>query len=124
MIMFYSQEKSYLIAKPKSLLKYAKYGKAYYHRNKHRWQEAHRARALKNKYGLTVAEYDTMLAMQGGVCRLCKRPPGKVRLAVDHDHVTGRNRGLLCSACNRRLGHVEHISPFSKIALVYIKEYE
>lgn len=53
-------------------------------------------------YGLTADEYDRLLAAQGGVCAICKqsRP---YNLPVDHDHRTGRLRGLLCKLCNGRL---------------------
>lgn len=67
-------------------------------------KEANRAYALKHEYGLTVEQYDHMLAEQGGVCALCSRPPGVRLLAVDHDHDTGRVRGLLCVRCNTALG--------------------
>jgi hypothetical protein len=58
-------------------------------------------------YGLTPAGYDELLASQGGVCAICGRPRGKNRLAVDHDHVTGRVRGLLCIRCNRGIAPFE-----------------
>ncbi len=51
-----------------------------------------------------------MLAAQGGVCAICHQPErvewrGKIRaLNVDHDHSTGRVRGLLCNVCNHVLG--------------------
>lgn len=65
---------------------------------------------LKYRYGITLAEYDRMLAEQGGVCAICQRPPTAHirarRLSVDHDHGTGRVRGLLCDACNRGIGSI------------------
>lgn len=55
--------------------------------------------------------YDAMLQAQNGVCRICKRPErvksrnGSImRLAIDHCHVTGAVRGLLCNGCNTALG--------------------
>lgn len=68
-----------------------------------------RAMNLK-KYGLTPEEYDVLLESQNGACAACRAPErgrnqfGPVRLAVDHDHTTGRIRGLLCMGCNRALG--------------------
>ena len=59
-----------------------------------------RDRRLRRKYGLTLAQYNRMLKAQGGVCKLCGRPPQKLALAVDHDHKTKRVRGLLCFTCN------------------------
>jgi hypothetical protein len=60
---------------------------------------------LKSAYGLSPAEYDEMLAKQGGGCAICHEacPTGR-QLAVDHDHTTGRVRGLLCTRCNIGLG--------------------
>jgi hypothetical protein len=53
--------------------------------------------------GVTDAEYVTMLAAQHGVCAICGNTPKTRRLDVDHDHRTGRIRGLLCHRCNRAL---------------------
>lgn len=75
-------------------------GKAY--RDGHREARAHssRKRALLIKYDMTPEEYDSMLDRQGGVCLICGRPPKKRRLHVDHEHKTGKIRGLLCFQCN------------------------
>jgi hypothetical protein len=66
---------------------------------------------LRRKYGITSEDYDQMLAEQGGGCALCGVKPedltaGRYRkfLHVDHDHKTGRNRGLLCPDHNLLLG--------------------
>lgn len=55
-------------------------------------------------YGLTVADYDDLVAAQDGRCRICGEPPARGRLVIDHDHETGRMRGLLCDECNTVLG--------------------
>jgi hypothetical protein len=88
------------------------------------WQQANRARVnaaaqarrsanpgssregyLKRTFGITQAEYDAMLAAQGGGCAICGRTPREGKsLHVDHDHETGRIRGLLCFRCNGGLG--------------------
>ena len=56
---------------------------------------------LRNAYGISLAEYESRLTAQGGVCALCFQPslPGTV-LYVDHDHRTRIVRGLLCPRCN------------------------
>ena len=69
-----------------------------------------RAQRIRRDYGITIDEYDRMLAMQGHKCAVCRQPEivkkyGKVQaLAVDHDHKTGKVRALLCQACNVALG--------------------
>lgn len=57
-------------------------------------------------YGITLAEYDAMLARQGGRCSICQttNPGGRGRFHVDHSHCTNVVRGLLCSDCNLGLG--------------------
>lgn len=83
-----------------------------------REREAARSRATARskrlaKYGLTADDYDRLVAAQAGVCAICERPErlvqpnrrdGDESLAVDHDHDTGRVRGLLCMTCNTAIG--------------------
>ena len=63
---------------------------------------------FRSQYGISVADYDRMLAEQGGKCAACARPPTGAGvdgvLHVDHDHETGEVRGLLCGPCNKALG--------------------
>jgi hypothetical protein len=63
---------------------------------------------LKREYGITLNDYYSMLALQGGACRICKRKDSghitRKNLCVDHDHRTGRVRGLLCNRCNHAVG--------------------
>ena len=63
-----------------------------------------RQRLLWVCYRLTEAEYNAILRHQGGVCAGCGEPPRGRCLAVDHEHKTGRIRGLLCWHCNRAIG--------------------
>ena len=60
---------------------------------------------LRRTYGITLEQYDFLLARQEGKCAVCLRPQEEfpTRLAVDHDHKTGEIRGLLCRYCNHRL---------------------
>lgn len=59
---------------------------------------------IKKKFGVTKGQYETMLLAQNGLCAICGIKPNHKKLSVDHDHVTGRIRGLLCSPCNLGLG--------------------
>ncbi len=62
-----------------------------------------RDRYLRKKYNISEAEYQWILKHQSYRCGACKRHRSefKTRLAVDHDHLTGMVRGLLCYHCNR-----------------------
>lgn len=71
----------------------------------------HRAYLLRKKFGLTLEDYDDMLAAQDGRCAICLRKPRKQVLAVDHDHKSGGIRGLLCNFCNHRLLGAAHEDP-------------
>jgi hypothetical protein len=75
---------------------------------------------LRSLYGITLADYQAMFNAQGGVCLFCKRPGAK--LGVDHDHETGKVRGLLCNPCNGWLGHVEKIEGIGTVVDEYIKK--
>lgn len=60
-------------------------------------------RKLRARYGITLEQYEALSDAQGGVCAVCRQPPGDKALAVDHDHRTGLVRGLLCIFDNHRL---------------------
>jgi hypothetical protein len=82
-----------------------------------------RARAdhLKRKYGMTVEEYDEMLASQGGGCFICARPPREdISLHVDHDHSTGEIRGILCFRCNNALADFQEDQHLLEKAAAYL----
>jgi len=72
-------------------------------------------RYLRKRFGITEIKYREMLESQNGVCAICKNPETSIdkryntlrRLAVDHDHETGRVRRLLCHNCNRVLGMIK-----------------
>jgi hypothetical protein len=59
---------------------------------------------LRRKYGMSFEDYTKLLIKQEYLCAICKEPPGQRGLVVDHDHVTGVVRGLLCTSCNLMLG--------------------
>jgi hypothetical protein len=73
----------------------------------------------KTRFGITAEEYHSLLERQGGVCGICKSPPGKKRLIIDHDHNTGMVRGLLCYKCNLKLCGIED-GQFLPLAFTYL----
>jgi hypothetical protein len=78
---------------------------------------------LRNNFGLTLEDYDRMLAEQDGGCGICGDPPGKTALHVDHDHETGVVRGLLCFRCNSALGNLRDDPDIITLALVYVTRH-
>jgi len=71
-----------------------------------RLMDKRRARCywLMVKYNLTLEEWEAILASQGGKCAICKKIMKKKN--TDHDHKTGKVRGILCTRCNNLLGYV------------------
>jgi len=68
-------------------------------------EEKKRDSYLRRTYGITNTSYMELLDFQRGCCAICNKPAEhfNTRLAVDHDHVTGEIRGLLCNYCNHRV---------------------
>ena len=90
-------------------------------RSKPEWKRRDRNRYLVKTYGITVEEYDELLATQGGVCAICRRPPREdISLHLDHDHATGERRGLLCFKCNNALGDFDDDAERLLRAYVYL----
>lgn len=80
-----------------------------------------RAWNLKTRYGITEAEYTSILERQRGVCALCG---GEMkRQVVDHCHQTGMVRGILCHACNIKLPVVEDMG-WVMLAWAYLEGTE
>lgn len=77
----------------------------------------------KRRYGISLAEYNTLLADQKGVCYLCQGVcnTGR-RLAVDHSHLSGNVRKLLCGNCNKGLGNFQDSVELLQKAIDYLKE--
>lgn len=87
--------------------------------------DAYRDKTLKRLFGISVDEYDEMLAAQGGRCAICKATEGDSsgrKLAVDHHHGSGKVRGLLCSGCNNGLGRFKDDPELLARAITYLLE--
>jgi hypothetical protein len=116
----------------------SEFSKRYYREHKEKWiarsekikalppeekLRRHRQYMLRHKYDMTPEQYDSLLASQGGNCAICGDPP-KVgqnkRLHVDHDHATGKVRGLLCMHCNHSIERVEKIPGWAAKTEAYL----
>ena len=81
---------------------------------------------LKYRYAVSPEQYDALYKAQGGVCAVCGKPeklPDGRRLAVDHDHITGSVRGLLCGNCNRGIGNFHDDPETIRRALAYVLKH-
>ena len=121
---------------------YREYGRRYQashraqinERRRRRWatDPDHRARLLASQvkyrrtyvlrqHGITPEQYDLMLALQNGVCAICRKTPERGLLYVDHCHRTGKVRGLLCMKCNSALGLYEDDPNRTEAATAYLR---
>ena len=78
-------------------------------------------RKREREYGVTHDEYLALLEAQGGTCAICHDSAQQRALAVDHDHVTGAIRGLLCDRCNPMLGYARDSIAILEAAIEYLK---
>jgi len=98
-----------------------------------RWAKAHpeqvaasvREYYLIHAYGITQKGYEDLVAKQGGKCGVCGRSLeetiGKGRPHVDHDHETGKVRGILCHFCNVGLGNLGDSIEILEAAIAYLR---
>jgi Autographiviridae endonuclease VII len=79
-----------------------------------------------HRYGMSGEDYDALVALQGGLCAICRRKPKrsrknhKRRLEVDHCHSTNKVRGLLCGNCNTTLGQCDDDTERLLAAIAYL----
>lgn len=86
-------------------------------KNKYSKPEYAEDRRLRSAYGITKVFRDFMANRVNDKCEICEK---RVKLVVDHDHETGVVRGMLCSTCNRGLGHFNDDKDMLTKALTYI----
>lgn len=95
-----------------------------------RRNDVRRSNWRKQGIVFTVAEYDAMLAEQGGGCAVCgtDQAGGSSHATgtfhVDHDHATGQVRGLLCARCNRGVGLFEDKASLFRAAARYLDKHQ
>jgi hypothetical protein len=95
----------------------------YYSNHKNDWKN----NRLINQFGITLENYNDLLKKQNYLCLICNKPetevePGKSpkTLAVDHNHETGKIRGLLCGKCNKGIGMFEDNTNLLQSAINYL----
>lgn len=79
---------------------------------------------LRRTYGLHIEEYTAIAEAQNNVCAICEQPDeARPKLSVDHDHATGKVRGLLCTGCNVSLGRLDDDSARLRKAADYLDDH-
>lgn len=99
--------------------------------NKEHSEERREFQRVK-KFGITNIQYKDLLIKQNDVCAIClksetavdPRTNLKMNLAIDHNHVNGEIRGLLCTKCNRGLGYFQDDSSLLNKAKDYLENYK
>lgn len=76
----------------------------------------------KRRTGITKDQYDDLITLQLGVCAICSQVCSRA-LAIDHNHITGQLRGLLCNKCNRGIGYLNDDVETVRKALEYLTKY-
>lgn len=94
---------------------------------KQAWRQANKDKEksyrLKAYYNIDIVKYNNMMAIQSGCCAICKihQLETSQPLHVDHDHETGKVRGLLCHICNKTLGGFQDDIEILKSAISYLE---
>jgi hypothetical protein len=105
-----------------------KIGKAWREKNKEYLTAYRRLWKLK-EYGMSEKELVSLYETQKGVCSICSKPLALYKDStletanVDHDHFTGKVRGLLCIGCNRGIGFLQDSSKIAERAAEYLEKY-
>jgi hypothetical protein len=117
--------------KPVSREKAREYTARYKEKYPERVAEQDRRRNLRQKFGISLEDYDALIESQGGVCAICgqpetaRNPKGEAKpLAVDHDHGTGAVRGALCARCNTAIGLMQDDVERLASAIEYLSKSE
>ena len=104
------------------------YARRYHTENKDdpQFKEKRRGRRIRFEYGIDNSEYERLLAAQGGTCAGCHTTePGRhEKFDIDHDHQTGKVRGLLCGNCNRALGLLKDSAETAANLATYLAKHE
>lgn len=90
-----------------------------------RYPERVKSSKLKSSYGISLEDYNSLLEKQENACGICGGPPTGRGIKsgyfqVDHDHLTKKVRGLLCSNCNAGIGHLKDSISILESAIKYL----
>lgn len=96
----------------------------YYWANLEKSRDRVKRYSLMVNFGISLEEYQNMLKNQDYKCAICKDPPSDNKcLSVDHNHITGQVRGLLCTKCNSAIAYLKEDKSIIQNALSYLTKY-
>lgn len=81
----------------------------------------HKDQQLRRTFGISLDQYNIMLKKQNNKCKICNKEEVGRKLSVDHDHKSGKVRGLLCNHCNRGIGSFYDNPTLLLTAIKYLK---
>lgn len=85
-------------------------------------KEKRRDWLLRKKFGISLEQYEILLEQQNRVCAICGLKEDNKDLAVDHDHMTNKIRGLLCGSCNPGIGFMKDSPELLRKAAEYLEK--
>jgi hypothetical protein len=96
----------------------------YYLKNKETVCKKARERIIKIKYNFSIEEYEELRSLQKYKCKICKKDEKSMnsKLHIDHNHKTGKIRGLLCGNCNRGIGCFKENINYLKNSINYLSK--
>lgn len=121
---FYSKNKESILKRNKKYPKYKKKISSNKTYLLHSTPEKRKNDKLKHRYGISLVEYEQLVRNQNGLCQICGQENSNKRsFHVDHDHTTGKIRGILCSKCNICLGLVNDDIEILTNAINYLNQW-
>jgi len=91
------------------------------YRSSEKGKLAYKKKHLKEKYNITLDGHKKLYIAQNGYCLICKELIPYSEMVTDHNHETGKVRGLLCGRCNRLLGYIEKTPDTAKSCFDYLE---
>lgn len=102
----------------------------WYYKNRERERERAREYEYQKNYSISKSDYERMFEAQNGCCKICHKPETATykglprRLSVDHEHQTGRVRGLLCVKCNALIGFAQEHPQMLEGMIAYLEAHD
>ena len=98
--------------------------KEYYNHHKEEISSQKKEYHLMIKYGLSMSDFNNLLLAQNNRCAICNEPldlTNSYRIHIDHNHLTGKVRGILCNKCNLAIGLLRDNPEYTKRATEYLE---